>query len=803
VKNAGCRAAAQLARSSSCRNLGLDLGLNFTRNRNRLVDLQGAEFQFLPGGFSNSAAVRGAAARARSSSPTSRAAAMACPTPTTSRRASSTSTAVCRAAGAPDGALYVGANGFPIVDPQNRVAGDPNPDWQAGIRLGARLYKRITLSTLVDVRRGGDVWNGTRAALQSYGTSKFTENRATCTGTGANQSCTGNEQVFGRGGWYDGPVVGPGAGKAVPIGENWFRAPSAAGPGIGNNFNGPQAQFVEDGGFTRIREVSVAYTIDGARLRSVLGMSSVDLRLAGRNLFLWTDYQGIDPETNLQGPIGAGRGQDYFNNPQTRSWVINVTLTPLTGAPSMRLPRTHHAARRALAAAAAVLAAGCTDFNAPELTTNPNQPSTATANQLLTGITSFAAAGITGDFNRAITVWMQQMAGTGRQWINIDAPYAIDENTLGGYDTFYTGGGLIDIRELQNQARAANDQVYLGIAQVWEVLVMSHVTDWWGDVPYREAVDLRFRTPALDPQQQVYADLQAKLDSAITNLAGGGAGPGAIDLIYGGDKAKWTRLARTLKARLYLHVAERDPAAYALALAQANQGISEPTGAGDFRTYHSTTVGEENQWFQFRRGRGTDISAGKFLVDLMRTRNGGAADPRLAQYFGSAGGGAIAGAAPGEEGESFSWLSADRASGGFRQPLVTWAENQLIKAEALVRANDLVGATRELNLERQQAGLAPVAAGLTREQLYRAIMEEKYVALFQNPEVWSDWKRTCLPNIPVPNGAPAIPARLVYGSNERATNSNIPSPNAAPRRNWNDPAQATAADGTACLSQPS
>jgi hypothetical protein len=138
---------------------------------------------------------------------------------------------------------------------------------------------------------------------------------------------------------------------------------------------------------------------------------------------------------------------------------------------------------------------------------------------------------------------MQQMAGTGRQWINIDAPYAIDENTLGGFDTFYTGGSLIDIRTLQARSRAANDQVYLGIAQVWEVLVMSHVADWWGDVPYREAVSTEFRTPALDPQQQVYADLQAKLDSAITNLAGGGTGPGAIDLIYGGDKAKWTRLA--------------------------------------------------------------------------------------------------------------------------------------------------------------------------------------------------------------------------------------------------------------------
>jgi len=50
------------------------------------------------------------------------------------------------------------------------------------------------------------------------------------------------------------------------------------------------------------------------------------VRLAGRNLWLSTKYSGVDPETNLSGPIGAGRGQDYFNNPQTRSFAISVNL---------------------------------------------------------------------------------------------------------------------------------------------------------------------------------------------------------------------------------------------------------------------------------------------------------------------------------------------------------------------------------------------------------------------------------------------------------------------------------------------
>lgn len=456
--------------------------------------------------------------------------------------------------------------------------------------------------------------------------------------------------------------------------------------------------------------------------------------------------------------------------------------------------------RAALAAAAAALLAACVDFSGPNLSENPNQPSRATSNQLLTGVTSFAGAGLTADHNRAISVWMQQMAGTGRQWLNIDAPYDIVEGTLGGYDTFYVGGGLVDLRTIQANARADNDQVYLGIAQVWEALIMQHVADWWGDVPYREAINPDIRTPKLDPQQQVYADLQLKLDSAITNLAGAGSGPGPFDLIYGGDKAKWTRLARTLKARLFLHTAERVPGAYALALAQANQGLAAPGGGDDFRTYQSSTVGEENQWFQFRRERATDISVGAYVVNLLGARTIGGADPRLPRYVGTVGG-RFDGADPGEEGESFSWLSAERANPGFRQPLVTWAENQLIKAEALLQTGDAAGALRELNLERTQAGLSAVPSGLTSAQLYQQIMEEKYVALFQNPEVWSDYKRTCWPNLSQLNGARSIPARVIYGLSERGANPNVPAPNAAPRRNWNDPANATALDGTVCLGQ--
>ena len=218
--------------------------------------------------------------------------------------------------GQPEGALYIAANGFPVADPNQRVLGDPNPDWTGSVRSGFR-YKKWEVSGLLDIRQGGDIYNGTRGALYSYGTHKDTEQRASCSGG----VCTGNEKTFGRNGWFDGAVVGPGAGTAVPIGENWYRQGLGAGPFAGNSDG-----FIEDGSYVKLRELSLGYTLDNSWIRSTLGLTSLDLRVAGRNLKTWTDYTGYDPETNLGGAIQNTRGYDYFNMPQTRSYVFTVNL---------------------------------------------------------------------------------------------------------------------------------------------------------------------------------------------------------------------------------------------------------------------------------------------------------------------------------------------------------------------------------------------------------------------------------------------------------------------------------------------
>jgi TonB-linked SusC/RagA family outer membrane protein len=216
-------------------------------------------------------------------------------------------------AGAARGALYIGSDGQPVVDPTERVIADPNPDWTGGLNSSVTLFKRWRLSGLLDIREGGQVWNGTRAALYNFGTHKDTEAIRERTGT------------FGRDFLTDvyPTVTGPGAGQvafATPGDwEAWFR-------GAGGSFGDNQAQFVEDGSFVKLRELAVSYTADQPWVRNSLGMSSMVLRLAGRNLVTWTDYTGLDPESNLGGAEYLTQGIDFFNNPQTRSYVFQVTL---------------------------------------------------------------------------------------------------------------------------------------------------------------------------------------------------------------------------------------------------------------------------------------------------------------------------------------------------------------------------------------------------------------------------------------------------------------------------------------------
>ncbi len=209
--------------------------------------------------------------------------------------------------GAPKGAIFLAAGGYPVLDANFEPIADPTPKWTGSVQSSFQ-WRKWTVSGLLDIKHGGQIWNGTRGALTFFGKA-------------ANTLVRDVTRTFGKDYYTQFTFAGPGVGTAVLIDQaNWYQG------GLGSGFTGPSSQFIEDGGFVKLREIAVAYTFDQPWVHNTFGFDAIDVRVSGRNLKTWTNYTGIDPETSLFGADVAQQGFDYFGTPQTRSFTFSVTL---------------------------------------------------------------------------------------------------------------------------------------------------------------------------------------------------------------------------------------------------------------------------------------------------------------------------------------------------------------------------------------------------------------------------------------------------------------------------------------------
>ena len=88
------------------------------------------------------------------------------------------------------------------------------------------------------------------------------------------------------------------------------------------SFMGTVSGFIEDASFTRLREVSVTYNAPTAWAQRV-GMSTLGLTFAGRNLAIWTDYTGFDPEVNSNA-TALFSSSDFLAQPPVRYFVLRL-----------------------------------------------------------------------------------------------------------------------------------------------------------------------------------------------------------------------------------------------------------------------------------------------------------------------------------------------------------------------------------------------------------------------------------------------------------------------------------------------
>ncbi|WP_369680366.1 SusC/RagA family TonB-linked outer membrane protein [Winogradskyella luteola] len=202
------------------------------------------------------------------------------------------------------GQILIDDSGYPLADATDGIVGDPIPDWLAGIS-NTFAYKNFSLSVLFDIRQGGDVWCGTCGILDYFGTSDRTLIREQSTVFQGIVQSTGQVNT-----------------QSVPYFDNTASENNNYWRRYG--FGGLSEANVYDASWVRLREVTLSYRFPDSLLDDIF-LENVTLSVFGRNLWLSTDYPGVDPETNLTGDTN-GIGLDYFNQPNTKSYGLEVKL---------------------------------------------------------------------------------------------------------------------------------------------------------------------------------------------------------------------------------------------------------------------------------------------------------------------------------------------------------------------------------------------------------------------------------------------------------------------------------------------
>jgi hypothetical protein len=213
------------------------------------------------------------------------------------------------------GKYVLDVNGFPQGGTGNEIIGDPNPNWRGG--LGSTFsYKGFSLYALFDRVAGNDFFNGTRGSMYAFGV-HGDQGNTVVTPAGGLKDVTG--RTIPAGTPFQGQIKDFGAGP-VALNQAWWQ-----GRGTASN-SASYRQFVEDASVSRLRELTLTYSLRSPALRRFTRLSNVDFSLTGRNLVLWTKYTGTDPEVNISG-AGLSRGQDWFTNPNTKSLLFSVKVT--------------------------------------------------------------------------------------------------------------------------------------------------------------------------------------------------------------------------------------------------------------------------------------------------------------------------------------------------------------------------------------------------------------------------------------------------------------------------------------------
>ena len=196
-------------------------------------------------------------------------------------------------------------------------------------------------------------------------------------------------------------------------------------------------------------------------------------------------------------------------------------------------------------------------------------------------------------------------------------------------------GILADIRAMTPLAEANGQTKHLAIAQFIEAYVMTAMVDFYGDIPYTEAIaGAANLNPAPESGASIYEAALTLLDNALVNFETDATVNPPTIFFYGDDYEKWIKATNTLKMRLYNQRRLVDPNAFASITAILNSGDYISDTADDFQFNWPGTSASQPDTRHPRYGLNyTATGAQDYMSNWLMNQMDTSSDPRIRYYF--------------------------------------------------------------------------------------------------------------------------------------------------------------------------
>ena len=196
-----------------------------------------------------------------------------------------------------------------VNESDKTIIGSASPDFYGGINNTFK-YKNFDFSIFLNFSYGGEILNATKLANTQSG--KFDYNVLNVCNSESRWTYI-NKQTGEL-------ITDPAQLAAINAGRNVA--------GVWDMESGDKyvhSWAVEDASFIRLKTISLGYNFPRQTIQK-LSLQRLRIYFTANNLFVWTPYSGLDPETSTSGK-GLTQGVDYGAYPRSRSFVLGFNIT--------------------------------------------------------------------------------------------------------------------------------------------------------------------------------------------------------------------------------------------------------------------------------------------------------------------------------------------------------------------------------------------------------------------------------------------------------------------------------------------